>query len=373
MAINKRRFLREATYARRCLRGRSCVRGRVVPCPAPQPGKVSGMGMQDRRPPRMRKKFPHQDSTLPPPLCPIRTPGPYPQQAPETTRETTEATAAGPVLSVLPPTRRPQRAPEAAKETAGATAAGPILSPCSLSGGRSSPPGATGETTGATAAGPVCLSYPLPGGRSGPRKLPRRPLRPPPPGRFCLHSPLPGGRSRPQKPPGRPQRPPPPGRLLSMPGGTMSYWNKWYQRTADERMGAVIAHNFLGGNLITLQYANPDRVTDLFVIRNWKAWLDRARISNGGNFKFIVGHDYGTPEAPAMAHYVFIDVAAAECERMESNWVCGPASVTHLDVHTLHDVLSALSNRPVMQRKTSRPLWGSSRKVPCEVPPSKTG
>lgn len=153
----------------------------------------------------------------------------------------------------------------------------------------------------------------------------------------------------------------------------MSYWNKWYQRTADERMGAVIAHNFLGGNLITLRYENPDRVTDLFVTRNWKAWLDRARISNGGNFKFIVGHDYGTPEAPAMAHYVFIDVAAAECERMASNWVCGPASVTHLDVHTLHDVLSALSNRPVMQRKTSRPLWGSSRKVPCEVPPSKTG
>lgn len=75
MAINKRRFSREATYARRCLRGRSCARGRVVPCPAPQPGKFSGMGMQDRRPPRMRKKFPHQDSTLPPPLCPIRTPG----------------------------------------------------------------------------------------------------------------------------------------------------------------------------------------------------------------------------------------------------------------------------------------------------------
>ena len=257
MAINKRRFSQEATYARRCLCGRSCARGRVVPCPAPQPGKVSGMGMQDRKPPRMRKNFPHQDSTLPT---------------------------------------------------------------------------------------PVRLSFPLS-----------------------------GGRSRPQEPPGRPQRPPPPGRLLSMPGGTMSYWNKWYQRTADERMGAVIAHNFLGGNLITLQYANPNRVTDLFVIRNWKAWLDRARISNGGNFKFIVGHDYGTPEAPAMAHYVFIDVAAAECERMASNWVCGPASVTHLDVHTLHDVLSALSNRPVMQRKTSRPLWGSSRKVPCEVPPSKTG
>ena len=153
----------------------------------------------------------------------------------------------------------------------------------------------------------------------------------------------------------------------------MSYWNKWYQRTADERMGAVIAHNFLGGNLITLQYANPDCVTDLFVIRNWKAWLDRARISNGGNFKFIVGHDYGTPEAPAMAHYVFIDVAAAECKRMASNWVCGPAAVTHLDAHALHDILSALSNRPVMQRKTSRPLWGSSRKVPCTVPPSKTG
>lgn len=153
----------------------------------------------------------------------------------------------------------------------------------------------------------------------------------------------------------------------------MSYWNKWYQRTADERIGAVIAHNFLGGNLITLRYANPDRVTDLFVIRNWKAWLDRARISNGGNFKFIVEHDYGTPEAPAMAHYVFIDVAAAECERMASNWVCGPAAVTHLDAHALHDILSALSNRPVMQRKTSRPLWGSSRKVPCTVPPSKTG
>lgn len=196
---------------------------------------------------------------------------------------------------------------------------------------------------------------------------------PPPPGRFCLPYPLPGGRSGPRKLPRRPLRPPPPGRLLSMPGGTMSYWNKWYQRTADERIGAVIAHNFLGGNLITLRYANPDRVTDLFVIRNWKAWLDRARISNGGNFKFIVGHDYGTPEAPAMAHYVFIDVAAAECERMASNWVCGPASVTHLDMHTLHDVLSALSNRPVMQRKTSRPLWGSSRKVPCTVPPSKTG
>ena len=67
MAINKRRFSQEATYARRCLRGRSCARGRVVPCPAPQPGKVSGMGMQDRMPPRMRKKFPHQDSTLPTP------------------------------------------------------------------------------------------------------------------------------------------------------------------------------------------------------------------------------------------------------------------------------------------------------------------
>lgn len=74
MAINKRRFSQEATYARRCLRGRSCARGRVVPCPAPQPGKVSGMGMQDRRPPRMRKKFPHQDSTLPTPgraVCPV--------------------------------------------------------------------------------------------------------------------------------------------------------------------------------------------------------------------------------------------------------------------------------------------------------------
>ena len=43
----------------------------------------------------------------------------------------------------------------------------------------------------------------------------------------------------------------------------MSYWNKWYQHTADEKMGAVIAYNFLGGNLITLRYENPDRVTDL--------------------------------------------------------------------------------------------------------------
>ena len=344
MAINKRRFSQEATYARRCLRGRSCARGRVVPCPAPQPGKVSGMGMQDRMPPRMRKKFPHQDSTLPTPgqaVCPVPSqeaaagprscqgdrrghrrradsvallPVRRPQQPPRSHRGDHRCHRCRAGLPVLPPTRRPQRAPEAAKETAETSAAGP-----------------------------------------------------------CLHSPLPGGRSRPQKPPGRPQRPPPPGRLLSMPGGTMSYWNKWYQRTADERIGAVIAHNFLGGNLITLRYANPDRVTDLFVIRNWKAWIDRARISNGGNFKFIVGHDYGTPEAPAMAHYVFIDVAAAECERMASNWVCGPAAVTHLDAHALHDILSALSNRPVMQRKTSRPLWGSSRKVPCTVPPSKTG
>ena len=153
----------------------------------------------------------------------------------------------------------------------------------------------------------------------------------------------------------------------------MSYWNKWYQRTADEKKGAVIAHNFLGGNLITLRYANPNRVTDMFVTRNWKAWLDRARISNGGNFKYIVGHDYGTPDAPAMAHYVFMDIAQPECEHMAESWVCGPAAVTHLDAAALADVLQALSQRPIMQRRTSRPLWGSSRKVPCEIPPSKTG
>ena len=158
MAINKRRFSREATYARRCLRGRSYVRGRVVPCPVPQPGKVSGMGMQDRRPPRMRKKFPHQDSTLPPSLCPIRTPGPYPQQAPETTRETTGASAAGPVLPALPPARRPQRAPEAARETAGASAAGPVLSALPPARRPQQAPGAARETAGTSAAGPVTFN-----------------------------------------------------------------------------------------------------------------------------------------------------------------------------------------------------------------------
>ena len=160
MAINKRRFSREATYARRCLRGRSCVRGRVVPCPAPQPGKVSGMGMQDRRPPRIRKKFPHQDSTLPTPLCPIRTPGPYPQQAPETTRETTEATAAGPVLSAPPPTRRPQQAPGAARETAGTSAAGAVLSALPPARRPQQATGAARATAGDSAAGPVLSALP---------------------------------------------------------------------------------------------------------------------------------------------------------------------------------------------------------------------
>ncbi len=80
--------------------------------------------------------------------------GPYPQHAPETTRETTEATAAGPVLSVLPPTRRPQRAPEAAKETAEATAAGRghrrrADSVC---------PTHCQEAAGASAAGPVTFN-----------------------------------------------------------------------------------------------------------------------------------------------------------------------------------------------------------------------
>ena len=185
MAINKRRFSQEATYARRCLRGRSCARGRVVPCPAPQPGKVSGMGMQDRRPPRMRKKFPHQDSTLPTPgqaVCPVPCqeaaagprshqgdrrclrrragsvcPIPYqeaaagpgscqgdrrghrrradsvallpvrrPQQPPRSHRGDHRCHRCRAGLPVLPPTRRPQRAPEAAKETAETSAAGPV-------------------------------------------------------------------------------------------------------------------------------------------------------------------------------------------------------------------------------------------------------
>ena len=144
MAINKRRFSREATYARRCLRGRSCVRGRVVPCPAPQPGKVSGMGMQDRRPPRMRKKFPHQDSTLPPPgrsACSL----PYQGAAagPRSCQGDRRcASAAGPVLSALPTARRPQQAPGAARATAGVPP----------------PPGR------------FCLPYPLPGGRRGIRR-----------------------------------------------------------------------------------------------------------------------------------------------------------------------------------------------------------
>ena len=155
MAINKRRFSREATYARRCLRGRSCVRGWVVPCPAPQAGKVSGMGMQDRRPPRMRKKFPHQDSTLPTPgraVCPV------PCQ---------EAAAD-------PRSHRGDR--RCLRRRAGSVC--PPLYQEAAAGPRS----CQGDRR--------CL---------------------PPPGRFCLPCSLPGGRSRPQEPPGRPQRPPPPG------------------------------------------------------------------------------------------------------------------------------------------------------------------
>lgn len=153
-----------------------------------------------------------------------------------------------------------------------------------------------------------------------------------------------------------------------MTGEIMSYWNKWYQRTVDEKMGAVIARNFLGGNLVTLRYAKPDRVTDQFVARNWKAWLDRARILHGGPFRYIVGHDYGTMEKPAMVHHVFLDAAASECEYMAASWVCGPAAITHLDEKALAAVLSELSRRPIMERRTSRPLWGTSRKVLCEMP-----
>ena len=153
----------------------------------------------------------------------------------------------------------------------------------------------------------------------------------------------------------------------------MSYWNQWYQRRKDAEMGEVIAYNFLGGNLITLRYERPERVTDQFAARNWKAWLDRARAAHGGTFRYVVGHDYGTAEEPALVHRVFVDCAAAECEHMAASWVCGPAAVMQLDEKALADVLRALSQRPIMQRKTSRPLWGSSRKVPCEIRQGKTG
>ena len=127
MAINKRRFSQEATYARRCLRGRSCARGRVVPCPAPQPGKVSGMGMQDRRPPRMRKKFPHQDSTLPTPgqaVCPV--PSQEAAAGPRSHQGDRRCLRRRAGLPVLSPTRGPQQAPGAARETAGTSAAGAV-------------------------------------------------------------------------------------------------------------------------------------------------------------------------------------------------------------------------------------------------------
>ena len=159
MAINKRRFSREATYARRCLRGRSCVRGRVVPCPAPQPGKVSGMGMQDRRPPRIRKKFPHQDSTLPTPgraVCPT----PYQEAAvgPRSCQGDRRGLRRRAGLPVLSPTRRPQQAPGATGETAGASAAGPVLSALPPTRRPQQAPGATGETAGASAAGAVTFN-----------------------------------------------------------------------------------------------------------------------------------------------------------------------------------------------------------------------
>ena len=142
MAINKRRFLREATYARRCLRGRSCVRGRVVPCPAPQPGKVSGMGMQDRMTPRMRKKIPAS--------------GFY------------------------------------------ASNAGPGRLSCSLPGGRSRPQEPLGRPQRPPPPGRFCLPYPLPGGRSRPQEPPGRPQRPPPPGRSACPLPYQGAAAGPR-------------------------------------------------------------------------------------------------------------------------------------------------------------------------------
>ena len=156
MAVNTQRFSREATYAHRCLRGRSCVRGRVVPCPAP-PSLVKFRAwvcktagpleceknspiriLRYRRPcvrfghrghiPSRPQKPPGRPQVPPPPgrFClPYPLPGGR-SSPPGATGETTGASAAGPVLSALPPARRPQQAPEATRETTEATAAGAV-------------------------------------------------------------------------------------------------------------------------------------------------------------------------------------------------------------------------------------------------------
>lgn len=148
----------------------------------------------------------------------------------------------------------------------------------------------------------------------------------------------------------------------------MSYWQKWYQRKVDEKICPIIADNFAGGTLITLRHSNLGRISDSFIARSWKAWLDCARRQQGGGFRYIVGHDYGTTEAPAMVHYVFTDIPVIECKRMANAWVCGAAEVMPLDQQTLTAVLAFITNRPTMQRKVSRPLWGTSRKVACKIP-----
>ena len=69
-----------------------------------------------------------------------------------------------------------------------------------------------------------------------------------------------------------------------------------------------------------------------------------------------------------MVHYVFTDIPVMECKRMANAWVCGAAEVVPLDQQTLAAVLAFITNRPTMQRKVSRPLWVTSRKVACKIP-----
>ena len=154
MAINKRRFLREATYARRCLRGRSCVRGRVVPLPPPSLGKSFGHGYARPQAPSNAKKIPPS--------------GFYATAALVSDSDTGAISPAGPRNHQ----GRPQRPP---------------------------PPGR------------FCLSHPLPGGRSGPRSCQgdRRGHRR---RADSVALPLSGGRSSPRSHRGDHRVPPLPGR-----------------------------------------------------------------------------------------------------------------------------------------------------------------
>ena len=122
MAINKRRFSQEATYARRCFRGRSCACGRVVPSPPPSLVKFRAWVCKTAGPLECEKNSPirilrFQRRAGPSVLFPAR----RPQQTPGATGETAGTSAAGPVLSALPSIRKPQQAPGAARETAGAS------------------------------------------------------------------------------------------------------------------------------------------------------------------------------------------------------------------------------------------------------------